>query len=343
MTKATQTGRGPFIGLALIALVAGGIVGWLARGDGGAGGASEAACEGYRQQLCARVGDSTKVCRAASTMIQVLTPAACAAAAREMNTSVERAAAVTDPCQELITKLCAAIGPDTESCALVRSQTPAFPDEQCVALLTPSKFDEVAADMLADEAAKKPLEPALWKQLSGGAAPSHGPRDATVTVVEYSDFECPYCVTAAQTLTLLKAQYGEHVRFVFRQLPLPSHPNAQLAAEASLEADAQGKFWEMHDYLFANQERLERPSLEGYAKRLGLDEAAFSRALDDRRHRSVVAADVAMAKRAGALGAPLLFVDGQRIANATDFEAIANAIDAKLRAQGLVSPRPIPE
>ena len=336
-----QGSKASLVGLALVALVAGGIVGWLARGDGsGAVSAGEAACVGYQQQLCARVGDTTKVCRAATTMASVLTPAACAAAAAELDTAVARAAAITDPCQELITKLCTAIGPDTESCALVRSQTPAFPEEQCIALLTPAKFDEVVADMRGAEAVKKPLAPELWEQLVAGEPPSFGPKDAAVTVVEYSDFECPYCVTAAQTLSLLKAQYGEHVRFIFRQLPLPSHPNAQLAAEASLEANAQGKFWEMHDYLFANQENLGRPSLEGYAKRLGLDEAAFSRALDDRRHRGAVQSDVALAKQAGAVGAPLIFVDGKRIANATDFEAIADAIDARLRANGLVSPRP---
>src|SRR5690606_19664169 len=140
---------------------------------------------------------------------------------------------------------------------------------------------------------------------------------AKVTLVEFSDFECPYCSRAAQVTEQIKEKYGSKVRFVFRQFPLSFHPNAQLAAEASLAAHAQGKFWDFHDKMFENQNALDRSSLEGYAQAAGLDLTQFKAALDNNTHAERVKGDLAMGNDVAVQGTPTLFLNGQRIPDPT--------------------------
>src|SRR5690606_31096550 len=119
-----------------------------------------------------------------------------------------------------------------------------------------------------------------------------GDADAKVTVVEFSDFQCPYCTRAAEVANKVKENYPKGVRFVFRQFPLSFHQDAHLAAQASLAAAAEGKFWEYHDLLFENQKSLGRESLEKYAEQLGLNMATFKKALDEGTYKDAVDKDI---------------------------------------------------
>ncbi|HVY40524.1 MAG TPA: DsbA family protein [Polyangia bacterium] len=140
-----------------------------------------------------------------------------------------------------------------------------------------------------------------------------GPADAPVTLLEYGDFECPFCGQAFWELKQLEQEVGERVRFVFRHFPLAqAHPHAGLAAEAAEAAGAQGKFWEMHDTLFTNQSALELSDLLGYADDLRLDKVRFTRDLEGHRFLPKVRRDFREGVRSGVNGTPTIFIDGQR-------------------------------
>ncbi|GLY80865.1 Na+/H+ antiporter NhaA [Actinoallomurus iriomotensis] len=155
-----------------------------------------------------------------------------------------------------------------------------------------------------------------------------GPSDAPVTVVEYGDYECPYCGQAEPVVRELLADFGD-VRYVWRHLPLHDvHPEAQLAAEASEAAAVQGMFWDMHDRLFANQDRLRARDLLGHAEALGLDVDRFG--VDLRRHLGAarVAEDLDSADLSGVSGTPTFFINGKRHYGAYDIETLSAAIRA---------------
>jgi Na+/H+ antiporter NhaA len=160
-----------------------------------------------------------------------------------------------------------------------------------------------------------------------------GPEDAPVTLVEYGDFECPYCGQAEEVIRELLADFGE-VRYVWRHLPLTDvHGHAQLAAEASEAAAAQGAFWEMHDLLFQHQDALRRPDLERYARELELDVERFDEALRTRRNAARVADDVDSADLSGVSGTPTFFVNGGRHYGAYDVAGLTASVKAaKTRA-----------
>jgi protein-disulfide isomerase len=153
-----------------------------------------------------------------------------------------------------------------------------------------------------------------------------GPDDAPVTVVEYGDFECPYCGQAEPIVRELLADFGD-VRYVWRHLPLSDvHPHAQLAAAAAEAAARQGSFWQMHDLLLANQSALTASDLVRYAEQLGLDTARFS---DDlRRHTgsAQIAEDVETAELSGVSGTPTFFINGRRHQGAYDIETLSSAV-----------------
>lgn len=162
--------------------------------------------------------------------------------------------------------------------------------------------------------------------------PARGPDDARVTVIEFADFQCPYCGRFhSQTLPLILKEYGDRIRFVYRDFPLTaSHPFAQKAAEASECADDQGKFWDYHDVLYLNQGALDRASLSRYAQNLGLDTAAFDDCVDSGEHAGEVANDLQAGTTAGVRGTPAFYVNGQLIAGAQPFATFKAAIDAAL-------------
>jgi Na+/H+ antiporter NhaA len=155
-----------------------------------------------------------------------------------------------------------------------------------------------------------------------------GPLNAPVTVVEYGDFECPYCGRAEPAVRELLADFGD-VRYVWRHLPLTDvHPHAQLAAEAAEAAAAQGAFWEMHDLLLDHQDELRPADLSRYAAQLGLDAARFGKDLGKRSGAGRVAEDVDSADLSGVSGTPTFFVNGQRHQGAYDIAALSAAVMA---------------
>jgi protein-disulfide isomerase len=140
-----------------------------------------------------------------------------------------------------------------------------------------------------------------------------GPDDAPVTLVEYGDYECPYCGMASPIVKRAQQDLGSRLRFIFRNFPLAeSHPHARLAAMAAEAAGAQGKFWEMHDMLFEHQDALEAEDLVGYAKSLGLDVPQFTRDLEAGTYAKRVRDDFRNGVRSGVNGTPTFFVNGSR-------------------------------
>jgi len=167
-----------------------------------------------------------------------------------------------------------------------------------------------------------------------------GAHDAPVTLVEYGDFECPYCGRAESAIRELLAEWGDDLRYVFRHLPLSDvHPWAQLAAEAAEAAGAQGAFWEMYDILLAHQGELTPGSLHRYAEGLGLDAERLTGELRRRTHATRVAEDVASADASGVSGTPSFFVNGRRHTGVYDVATLSAAVRAA-RARAASAPRP---
>jgi protein-disulfide isomerase len=164
--------------------------------------------------------------------------------------------------------------------------------------------------------------------------PSHGPADALITIVTFSDFECPFCGRVLPTLKEIEKDYGNKVRVVWRNQPLPFHQNAMPAAMAAMEAWEQGKaakFWAMHDKLFENRSALTRPDLEKYAGELGLDVAKFKAALDTKKHEKAIQDDQAVAADVGARGTPSFFINGRPLRGAQPVEKFKEIIDDELK------------
>jgi protein-disulfide isomerase len=163
-----------------------------------------------------------------------------------------------------------------------------------------------------------------------GDAPVRGNPAAPVTILEFSDFQCPYCVRARPAVARVREVYGDKVRVAFRHFPLSFHAQAQKAGEAAACAGDQGKFWEMHDRLWASTQKLAVPDLKQHAVDLGLDAAAFGQCLDSGRHASVVERDEAAGQGYGVSGTPAFFVNGRPLVGAQPFEAFQQVIDDEL-------------
>jgi protein-disulfide isomerase len=159
-----------------------------------------------------------------------------------------------------------------------------------------------------------------------------GPANATVTIIEYSDFECQYCSQAVQTIDDILKKYPNDVKVVFKHFPLDFHPYALKAAEAAECAADQGKFWEYHDALFANQNELEVNTLKYYAKEIGLDEDEFNRCLDSGAMAGRVDADKKEGLAKNVRGTPAFFINGEFISGARPFTVFDDAIQKELSA-----------
>ncbi|RMG11103.1 MAG: thioredoxin [Deltaproteobacteria bacterium] len=164
-----------------------------------------------------------------------------------------------------------------------------------------------------------------------GKAPVKGPPNAPVTIIEFSDFQCPFCGRVESTLKQLEDKYAGKIRLAFKHQPLPFHQHAFLAAEAAMAAHEQGKFWEYHDKLFQNQRALTRADLERYAKELGLDMDKFRAALDSGKFKSYIQADQALAAKVGANGTPTFFINGRKLVGAQPISSFEAVIDSELK------------
>ena len=161
--------------------------------------------------------------------------------------------------------------------------------------------------------------------------PSLGDPSAPVTIVEFSDFQCPFCRQVAPTLKQVRDKYGDKVRIVWKDFPLTQiHPEAFKAAEAAHCAGDQGRFWEYHDRLFANQEALEPDSLKSYASNLGLDVAAFTTCLDSSKHGPRVGEGVSQGTRLGVNSTPTVYVNGRMLSGAQPLETFSALIEEEL-------------
>lgn len=166
-------------------------------------------------------------------------------------------------------------------------------------------------------------------------APTKGPANAPVTIVEWSDFQCPFCSRVVPTMKEVEKKYGDKVRIAFRQYPLPMHPQAQKAAEASLCANDQGKFWEMHDAMFEKQGELAVDQLKQRATELALNADQFNQCLDSGKYAAQVKADMDAGSAAGVSGTPAIFVNGRALPGAVPFDQIAVVIDDELSRKGM--------
>jgi len=175
----------------------------------------------------------------------------------------------------------------------------------------------------------RPQRPDAGKEyeIEIGSAPIRGNENAVVTIVEWSDFQCPFCNRVSPTLAQIRKEYGDSVRFAFKHMPLSIHPQAAGAHAASEAAHRQGKFWEMHDRIFANQRDLAVETLEGYAKELGLDMDQYRRDLDSEDIAKRIDEDMAQAQKPNVTGTPSFFINGKYLSGAQPFANFKRYID----------------
>jgi len=161
--------------------------------------------------------------------------------------------------------------------------------------------------------------------------PAQGSTTAPVTLVEFSDFQCPFCAQVMPTLKRVQQTYGDKVRVVWKDFPLTAiHPQAFGAAQAGQCAQEQGKFWELHDRLFANQQALQPEALKAHAAAAGLDATTFDECLDSGKHADAVQAQMNAATSLGVVSTPTVFVNGRAVSGAQPYEAFAKIIDEEL-------------
>lgn len=197
---------------------------------------------------------------------------------------------------------------------------------------------EAVDSWLAEQTRKTPVEIYIQKPrrptfpVEVGSAPSRGDKDAKVTIVEFSDFQCPFCAKGADILNQIKKKYGNKVRVAFKNFPLPFHNHAEKAAMAGLCANEQGSdaFWKMHDEMFANQDSLDDAGLKAAAKKLGLKTADFNKCLDENKYLTQVHADVTQGRDIKVKSTPTFFVNGQLVNGAQPMEVFTEIIDEEM-------------
>jgi protein-disulfide isomerase len=166
--------------------------------------------------------------------------------------------------------------------------------------------------------------------VSAGSSPAKGPANAPIELIEFADFQCPYCLAASPTVKKVLDTYGDRIRFVYRNFPLASHPDARPAAEAAQCANEQGQFWAYHDRLFAGPGKLSDADLKQAAAALGMDSPRFNKCVDGHKYRSVVDADAKAGSDAGVNGTPAFFINGRLLSGAQPYDAFKHVIDEEL-------------
>ncbi len=184
-------------------------------------------------------------------------------------------------------------------------------------------------ELKAKAGVKVLLEP-IRVAVSTDDDPSRGPAEAQVTVVEFADFQCPYCAQVYTMLDRLERQYGNKVRIVYRDFPLSIHKDAAKAAEAAQCAHDQGKFWQMHDSLYARQAKLEVGDLKQRAAELGLDLVQFNQCLDSGKYTAEWKKDMSDGASYGVTGTPTFFINGRAVSGAQPYETFVEVIDEEL-------------
>lgn len=186
----------------------------------------------------------------------------------------------------------------------------------------------------ASKWAHGPQQPKLLEDpvaIPTAGSPVRGPAGAVLALVEFSDFQCPYCYIAAGKLDAVLAAYPGKIKLIFKQFPLDTHSQAALAAAAAIAAHRQGKFWPMHDALFAHRRELSRSSILALAGNTGLDMKRFEADLDSPETKKAIASDVEDGDRAGVEGTPSIYINGRKYNGSLDLPAIRTVIDGELK------------
>ncbi|TMB59421.1 MAG: hypothetical protein E6J56_00275 [Deltaproteobacteria bacterium] len=201
-----------------------------------------------------------------------------------------------------------------------------------VQYLKGQKQDERRTAFIAELKKKYPTSVALKPPVVDVAAagrPERGPKNASVTIIEFSDYQCPFCQKAEDVVDQVMKTYGDKIRLVYRDYPLPFHPNARPASEAAACANAQGKFWEYHAKLF-HGDGLEPEKLKTYADQVGLDRKKFDDCLEKKPFKAEIDKDVKDGEKAGVNGTPAFFINGRMLSGAQPFEKFKEVIDDEL-------------
>lgn len=199
--------------------------------------------------------------------------------------------------------------------------------------LTQQRMQDVREQYLNTLKQKTPvrmmLEPPR-QNVSAANSPSKGSANAPIELIEFSDFQCPFCQRANPTVDQVLKTYGDRIRFVYRHYPLPNHPNARPAAEAAACAAEQGKFWPYHDRLFASTSKLGDADLKQQAAELGMNTSQFNSCVDSHKFKPQVDADIKAGEEAGVNGTPAFFINGRAISGAQPFDVFKKIIDEEL-------------
>jgi protein-disulfide isomerase len=192
------------------------------------------------------------------------------------------------------------------------------------------RTEQFKNDLLAGAKLRITLDPPRLGVPVEANDPSVGPENAAVTVLEFSDFQCPYCQRGQTVVKQLRTEYGDRVRFAFKQLPLGMHPQARLAAEAALCASDQAKYWEARDWMFSHQGGVTADALKAWSKEAGLDADAFAKCIDGNAHAKDVEADMATAEAAATSSTPTFFINGRLLQGALPVAQFREVIDDEL-------------
>jgi protein-disulfide isomerase len=201
-----------------------------------------------------------------------------------------------------------------------------------------ARREQQARAMLIDElraknagSVKVMFDPPRYTVPTTDKDPVRGNAAAPITIVEFSDYQCPYCARVTPTLARVRETYGDKVKIIYKDYPLPNHPQAQKAAEAARCAGEQKKYWEMHDAMFANQQALQVPGLKQTARAIGLDGTAFDQCLDSGKWEATVRQGAELGEKMGVNSTPTLYVNGRPVVGAMPFESFKAIIDEELQ------------
>ena len=198
-------------------------------------------------------------------------------------------------------------------------------------LLFPSAIDMSEYDLTEETEEEEEVEEEVERiEVDTTGDPVYGDENAPITIIEFSDFECPFCSRGYETINEVKELYGDQVKIVFKNFPLSFHEDAQKAAEAAECAQDQDLFWEMHDIMFENQDAISVDDLKAYAEEIGLDTEVFNECLDSDEKADAVTADMDAGSEAGVSGTPAFFINGIMLVGAQPLEAFQEIIDAEL-------------
>jgi protein-disulfide isomerase len=202
--------------------------------------------------------------------------------------------------------------------------------DQLASLNESVKTAAAAPKAAARPSGPKRPDPEKVYDIEVGDAPIRGSKSAKVTIVEWADFQCPFCVRVNPTLEQIAKEYGDQVRFAFKHLPLSMHAKARAAHTASEAAHRQGKFWEMHDRIFAKPRDLSPETYLRYAKEMGLDIDQYNSDLASSSVRKLIDSDLDVARKLGVSGTPSFFVNGRFLSGAQPYASFASVIDREL-------------